>query len=193
MRTAKMPVISVIDDALDTAAMTVDTMVKYYETRDITLLHPYLKPGKKPTIYHIRPVPHSLWHSFVLANGKDDEVRRAFMCGIERVENLRGADDVGVNWAPTRRVSETLIVMTDEECYERFSPYEVLEIGTVIHRHSFLPLRMSAPFPLQSLCVEALTHLPFRSAEQNPSTAPTASNSQLSKETGHPQEATVSS
>lgn len=195
MRAERFPLMSVIDEAIDTESMPFDAMMKYYDKRDIALLQPYLKPGVKPTIYHVRSAPHSMFFSFVMAAGvaEAEQFRRAFICGVERVENLQGKDGVGVNWAPTRRISETLTVMTDEECNERFSPYEVLEIGAVIHRHSFLPLRIWPHYPLPSLCVEALTHRQFRSADQSPSIAPTESSSPPSNAIVLPMEATASS
>lgn len=192
MRAERFPVVSVLDEAIDTTSMPFETMMKYYDTRDVALLQPYMKPSARPTVYHIRPAPHSMWFSYIAAGGDTEQIRRAFMCGVERVENLPGKDGVGVNWMPTRRVNESLTVMTEEECNERFSPYEVFEIGSVIHRHSFLPLRTSLHYPLPSLCVEALTHRPFLSAEPSPSTA-IESSSPPSAAIDRPMEATANS
>lgn len=194
MRPERFQVISVIDEALDTESMPLKTMIDYYEKRDIAMLAQYIKPGARPTIYHLRPVPHSLWQSFVMAGGAHEDIRfrRAFMCGVEKVENLQGGDGVGVPWAPTRRISDTTTVMSEEECDERFSPYEALEIGSVVFRHSFLPRRIKLTYPLPSLCVEALTHRPFQSAEPSPSAAPTTNSSQPSNATDPPAAVTVS-
>lgn len=192
MRPERFPIISVIDDAIDTTAMTVDTMIKYHETRDISLLP--IKAGARATIYHVRAVPHSLWQSYVMAGGDHNEIRyrRAFICGIEKVENLLGSDSVGVNWAPTNRISETTTIMTEEECNDRFSPYEVLEIGSVIFKHSFLPRRMQLTYLLPSSCVEVLAQRRFRSADASPSDAPTTISLPRSSATDRQREATAS-
>lgn len=193
MRQERFQVISGLDEAIDTASMPLETMVKYRETRDIALLQPFIKPGSKPTIFHVRAVPHSLWQSYVtVVEGEEMRYRRAFQCGVERIENLIGVDGVGVPWTPTRRVSDTITIMSDEECNERFSPYEVLEIGSVIHKHSFLPRRIRLEYALPSLCVEALAQRQYLSAGSSPSTVTTTNSSQRSSETDRQQEATAS-
>jgi hypothetical protein len=194
MRAEQFRLISVIDEAIDTASMPIDTMIRYHDSRDIALIEPYIKPTPKPTIYHVRVVPHSLWQSYVMGGGDSKEIRhrRAFMCGVERVENLYGRDGIATSWAPTRRLSEKLTIMTEDECNERFFPYEVEEIGAVIFSHSFLPLRMQLQFPLPSLCVEALVARPFLSAAPNQSDASTKTSEPHSNGTGPLPEATAS-
>jgi hypothetical protein len=187
MRPDKFAVISIMDEAIDTKSIAMQTLFDYNETRDLNVINQHYKPGQTPTIYHVRAVPHSLWESYVCSGGTHDEIRfrRAFICGIERVENLRGNDGVSVPWTPTREVGEKL-VMSEDECNERFSPSEVLEIGAVIYKHSFLPRRITITYPLQPSLAEPLGHLEFRSAAPSQSTAPTTNSSHSSSSDPQP-------
>lgn len=182
MRPNQFPVISVLDEAIDTESIQFDTMVQYYKTRDIKLLEQHVHPGQQPTRYLVRAVPHGLWESFVGAAGDNLEMRyrRAFMCGVISVANLRGDDGVSVlEWKPTRPVQgmQDTFIMTDDECNGRFAPSEVLEIGSVIYEHSFLPRRRKLTWPLPPMLFEQLANLTFRPAAPSQTTASTQTSS----------------
>lgn len=184
MRANSFPVISVDDEAIDTESMTLDEMIEYCKTRDIKLLERFRVPGQPPTVYRIRAVPAALWETYVCAGGDHDAIkfRRAFMCGIESVENLRGKDGVAVlEWKPTRPIHGTqLCMLTDEECNENFSRAEVLEIGSVIYAHSFLALRKGLIWQLPPTLFELLASRKFRRVESVQSIAQTQTSAQHS-------------
>lgn len=181
MRPERFKVISVDDEAIDTESMSSDVMIEYVKKRDINLLTRYIKPGSRPTVYHVKAVPHSMWQSFVMAGGDHDDIRcrRAFMCGVEEVEGLISNDGTQVNLKPEHHNAQAGgKAFTDEEVNKRFAPSEVLEIGAVIFRHSFLPLRKSVTWHLPSLCAERLGLRLFRSADASLSTAVIQTSSQ---------------
>jgi hypothetical protein len=99
------------------------------------------------------------------------------------VSGLRGDDGISVSeWKPTRPVQgmQGTYIMSDDECNERFSPSEVLEIGSVVYKHSFLPRRTKLTWQLPPSLFEALASLKFLPAAPSQSTASTTTNSQPS-------------
>lgn len=180
MRPERFEVVSVIDPALDTESMTVAEMLEYTETRDIKLVKHRVRPGQRLTVYHVRAVPHALWQSYVAAAGDNEElrVRRAFQCGLERVENLYGNDGVSLDsWEPAGRSSNPNAIMKDDELNQCFAPSDVLEIGSVIYKHSFFPRRTEARYALLSSLEEPLFRRAFRRADQSPRSASETSSS----------------
>jgi len=145
MRTPRFKVVCSFDPALDYESMTVSEMTDYLRNRDFSTIEPHLKSGERPTIYHVKQVPHTLWQSYVMAGTEGERPMRAFRCGVERVENLHQEDGPSVTWAA--RHNGRPHVMTDEEL-EKFAPSEAEEIGEVIYTHSFLPLRIVDCFRL---------------------------------------------
>jgi len=185
MRPERFPVISVLDPAIDTESMTLLQMFEYAEKRDVKLIQSRVKPGAKFTVYNVRAVPHSLWQSYVDADPNESvRARRAFQCGVESVDNLAGNDGIAITkWTPTQKAADGSVILSEQELNERFAPSEVLEIGSVIYKHSFFPRRTEASYPLLPGYAEPLAHLKFRSVEPNPSTATTTITEQPSVET----------
>jgi hypothetical protein len=186
MRPERFKVISVDDEAIDTESMPSEVMIEYIRKRDINLITRYIKPGMKPTIYHVKAVPHSMWQSFVMAGGDHDDVRcrRAFMCGVEEVENLVTKDGSTITLRPEHKnAAAGGNAFTEAEINDRFFPDELLEIGSVIFRHSFLHPKKSVTWLLPSLCAERLGLRRFLSVVANPSTAETQTSSQPSETT----------
>lgn len=184
MRAEKFKLVSMLDEAIDTESWTLDEMIRYTETRDWSLIASHFFPNKNPTIYYVRRVPHSLWASYVKASGdnENEEFRRAFICGVERVDNLIGADGIALtSWTPSKRLpGGNIVVMSDEECNDRFFPADVEEIGAVIHKHSFLRPTTAATYPLRHSLVGPLAQRAFRRAEPSPNTASTMSSEERS-------------
>lgn len=185
MRPERFEVVSVLDDAIDTASIPLQTMIDYTETRDFKLIAQHMLPGQQPTKFHVRAVPHSLWESYVCGAGEHDEIRfrRAFICGVVKVDNLLGNDGIGIPWEPTKVLNDKLTIMTDEECNSAFSPAEVLEIGSVIFKHSFLPLRRKLTWSLPRSLAEPLGQRRFLLAGSSQPTATMTTNSQPSAST----------
>lgn len=190
MRPERFKVVYTMDPAIDTESMPFEVMQEYIEKRDYNTIAPYFKPGMKPTVYHVRAVHHSMWETFVMAGGDhvDIRFRRAFLCGIDNVDDLYGRDGTSVNFEPTRNVPGVGKVFTEDEVNLRFSPGEVLEIGSVIYEHSFLHPRIALTWQLPSTCVGPLVSRKFRSAAANPSTAETTTSEPRSGTTAAIQE-----
>lgn len=189
MRDQKFRVVSVQDPAL---SMSVTEVIEYYKTRDYSLVKP--TPGEKPTVFHVTEVPHALWESYVAASDNAHERhRRAFQCGVEKVENLVQPDGVAIpSWSPSfRHPNLNVLMLSDEEC-QLFSPHEREEIGSVVYQHSFLARRIKLSYVLPPSCHELLGHRTFRPAESSPSTAEAQSNGVQSESTGPTQAVTAS-
>ena len=166
MRQERFSVVSVLDPAIDTERMTASAMREYLESRDMRKLEPFLKPGSKPTRYHVREVPHELWETFVMGGGSESErYRRAFMCGVERIDELYQNDGTTIaNWTPS---TDALGVMRPEAVV-RVSAQEREEIGAVVWYHSFLARRIEGCFRLPPSSRDLLIERPFRHAAASP-------------------------
>jgi hypothetical protein len=191
MRDQQFKVICVLDEALDTSALTVDEVVEYIRDRDFKIVDGKWVPGEKPTIFHVSEVPHGLWESYIMAGTSNDYERwyKAFIAGVRKVESLVGEDGVAVtSWEPAvKRGKHTM--MTDEEA-ARFPPSQREEIGRVIYQHSFLPRKMRLCLPLPSFVVEHLERRRFRLAELSQTTASATNNAEPSVSTAQTPSAT---
>lgn len=187
MRPDQFTVISVLDEAIDTESMPIETMIEYSEKRDLKLIAQHMLPGKQPTKYHVRAVPHSLWESYVCAGGEHDEIRfrRAFICGVVRIENRIGDDGVSMPWLPTKALNDKITIMTEDECNDGFSPAEVLEIGSVVYKHSFLHRRTKLTYALPRSLAAPLGQRAFLSVASSRPTVTTTTNSAPLVDTPH--------
>lgn len=164
-------------------------MLDYVHNRDFATIEPHFKPGEKPTIFHVREVPHDLWESFVMGATDSERALRAFMCGVEKAENVYTRDGNTMTWTPA--LNGTRNVMSTEEATSRFSPSERMEIGEVIFAHSFLAPRIEGGFRLPPLLGELLARRAFLHADASPSDAapsssqPSATTEPLPTETAH--------
>lgn len=155
MRAERFRVVSSMDEAYD---LDFNDRLVYAGTRDFESIQGRKLPGARPTIFHVREVPHGLWEEYVDApDAYPEKYRRAFICGVERVENLVMADGVSLGtWAPnTKNTRSGAIIMGDEDL-KLFAPAERAEIGSVIYTHSFLPRRMRATYLLPHSLQEPL-------------------------------------
>jgi hypothetical protein len=170
-----------MDPALN---LSVKETFDYVKTRDFKLLA--FHPGEKATVFHLTEVPHGLWESYVAATDNVHErYRRAFQCGVEKVENLVQPDGVALpSWAPnTRHERLGVNYISDEEC-QLFSPSEREEIGAVVYQHSFLARRIKHSFQLPPSLDELLPARTFRHVESSPSAAEAPSSGEQSASTG---------
>lgn len=187
MREDRIRVVSVLDPAIDRDVMTVADMNEYVRTRDFSKLR--FVPGVEPQVYHIREIPHGLWERYVKsASTLSDEERwrRAFLCGVTRVENLYQRDGTTIpDWDPPK-AAPGLDVMADA-ALERFWPAEREEIGALVLHHSFLHPRIAPSYPLPPMCLARLEELRFRRADASPS-LPVQNNGKASSRAGSTQE-----
>lgn len=189
MRDQKFRAVSVLDPALN---LSIPETLTYVQSRDFGTLK--FHPGEKPTVYHVTEVPHGLWEEYVAATDNVHErYRRAFQCGVERVENLVQPDGVAIpSWTPsTRHPRLGCVVMSDEESW-LFPPHEREEIGAVVYQHSFLARRIKLSFQLPPSLADLLPLRTYRPAESSPSTAEGPSNGAQSESTGQTPAATAS-
>lgn len=194
MRAATFKTVSVIDVALDTERITVDEIIKFMDTRDYAIVENKWKPGKMPTIFHCREVPHGLWESFVMLGRNEAEQHAyAFRAGVFKVENLYGDDNVSVGWEPAKpRDGSKSLAMSAEEA-ERFSPAERAEIGAVVFQHSFLPRRIVCTFPVPSSVRAISAKLDYLHVEASLSTAEATSSDEHSADSAPQMDATETS
>lgn len=185
MRAERFRVVSVLDEELD---FDYRSRLDYATTRDFNLVK--LKPGGKPIIYHVREVPHGLWEEYVDApDAFAEKWKRAFQCGIEKVEHLPQSDGTELStWAPSHKHPRTGATILSDEDIRMFSPAERQEIGSVIYNHSFLPRRTTATYLLPSSLQEPLTSWAVRHAVVNqPSAAQMTSGASSEHSTPHPE------
>lgn len=180
MRQEKFKAVCSFDPAIDTKSFTLSVMIDYLKTRDMGLLR--FKPGVQPTVFHIREIPHTLWESYVAAPESDAErYRRAFMVGVEMVENVVQQDGVTVsNWRGSEKHESrgaVMQVMADDDL-QLFSPAERQEIGAVAYYHSFLPRRIASCFRQPHTLLNILRVADFLPAESSPTSQGTSSAGQ---------------
>lgn len=167
MRDERFKVVSVLDPAIDTERMPTAAMHEYMTTRDVRKLQPYFKPGVKPTEFHVREVPHELWETFVMGGQNEAErYRRAFMCGVERIDELHQNDGSTISsWTPPL---DGVGVMKPDAVV-RVSPQEREEIGAVVWYHSFLARRIDGCFRVPPSSLELLGERLFLRVVASPS------------------------
>lgn len=169
-RAERFRVVSVLDEALDVPGKELE---QYASTRDFALIENKYVPGHKPVIFHVREVPNELWETFVEGGTSEAErFKRAFMAGLEKVENLPDAvTGQPKTWAPSNKVKSLNVTLLHDDDLQLFAPSERLEIGSVIYRHSFLPRRTAVEYPLPSSLVDPLVRRVRRDAERTPEPA----------------------
>lgn len=187
LRTERFQLVSVLDEEL---AMTYQERLAYAGTRDFGKIK--LVPGGKPITYHVREIPHALWESYVdAAESPADKYRRAFMVGLERVDNLPTDDGaLRERWVPNTKNARTDLIVLGEDDLHLFSPAERQEIGSVIYMHSFLPKWTAATYLLPSSLHEPMTALAYRLAELSLAETAASPNAEPLAGTGQRQEAT---
>lgn len=163
MRPERFKAVSVLDESY---TWSLAERMDYAGARKLEDYAHRLKPGTKPVTYHLREVPHGLWEDYVdAADTYAEKYKRAFVCGVEMVENLPQADGVTLSsWKPnTKNVRSGSVIMSDDDL-KLFAPSERAEIGSVIYMHSFLPRRIAPTYLLPLSLQEPVTSLAARLA-----------------------------
>lgn len=171
MREEKFKVVSATDPAIDKGRMPWETMKRYWETREFSLVEPYFKPGEQPIIYHVRAVTNALFDNYVDWVDYDSvKHKRAFCAGVELVENLPQRDGSFTSWSSSKPPSPNTPGMTEEEA-ARFPPEHRTEIGRVIYAHCFLDPRKPLSLPPPPMSEQYLRATDFLGAAESQSTA----------------------
>lgn len=129
-------VVSWEDPALD---MTAEERVVYRETRDITKIREI--PGMKAMRFFIRMIPMSLMRFIDEARSERERSYRAFMAGVERIENARLGDGSTESCARGTLTSEVagvgrIVVWSDADLERLHLGRIEREIGGVAYAHS---------------------------------------------------------
>jgi hypothetical protein len=184
MRPEKFKTICSNDPAIDTTKIDVKVYVDYLNKRESldSIRHAFSTDG--PTIYCIREIPSAYWDWVDEPDNFSLKYKRAFMYGVERVENLMQTDGTrlgSVSGSKTVPCGNTQIDVMQEHDLKYFSPLERQEIGAVAYQHSFLHRKIESDYPLQPASLRLLERREFlsvaasRTSPATPSEEPSAS------------------
>lgn len=161
MNHTTMRTVSVFDPAIDKSKSKLADFI-----RDRDMKHLGFQVGKSPTVYTLRMIPPRLFLRFVSeGTSAPDTARRAFQVGVIAVEGLRlPSGERAAKWLPTGKVEldGTEIPIVSDADLETFVPSDVLEIGGVSERASFLGKTSGSIFGLPPSCVGLLDLLTRR-------------------------------
>jgi hypothetical protein len=140
MVSATLKTVRMYDPAVD-ESIDGDQLAEFAKTRDMQKLR--FIPGKDPVFYHVGLIDASLFTDYVQAAETETErFRRAFQCGVERVDNFRAqTGEHFTSWQPsgTQRTADGSHRMMDRKELAMFAPADQLEIGSVAYWRCFLP------------------------------------------------------
>lgn len=86
------------DPAIDEGRCSLETAVEFGRTRDLEAIKPYLKPGVKPMVFHLRPIPYSLADWIDAAQTDAQQNERAFAAACFQIDGLWNPDKTRVDW-----------------------------------------------------------------------------------------------
>jgi hypothetical protein len=152
-------VYSVGDSAIDIDAIGIK-LRDYAQDRDPSVLR--FVPGARPTAFHCRDIPTSLYQTWVMTGTTlEEQHRRAFQVGVSQVENLieHTTGNPRQIVAPTDRMATgnggaTIATWSWDEL-ELVSPIYQQEIGSVLLMRSAVPLGYAATYRLPHLSLFA--------------------------------------
>jgi len=155
--TQPIKVVSVLDPALDVVAMAHDLNV-YSRTRDASLLK--FKPGVEPTWFWVGRANASMFMTWVHpATSEGERFRRAFQCGVTRIENIEDLDgETHKVMVPTEQQKTPTGVQTYWSDLEisKVPLVFVDEIGSIAFDLSYMGKLNAASFQLPALSRRAL-------------------------------------
>ena len=157
-----LKVVCSTDPAIDIAA---SSLRDYIRTRD--LQHIKFLPGEEPTYYYLRRIPHGLFLRYVEKGDTElDRHDRAFMAGVDHVDNLRTYDGaVHSTWSPGGIMSsgrDRVLVMTDDEL--SLFPFEdIHDVGAAAYGYAFLRPGCVGSYPVPPSWAYALEMATVRS------------------------------
>lgn len=112
--------------------------------------HLKFHPGKKPTIYHLRLLPHRLYASLDTISNPSLLRLEAFQLCVCKVENLKGMDGADAPiWSPTTPLPgfSGFKYISPDDMEELFGDYGAIqEIGGIAVTRHFLHLRTDPDF-----------------------------------------------
>lgn len=175
--TGELRAICIFDPGLDVEAMGPDRITEYLQTRDFKDVMGFQKKDPRPSIYHLRQIPRSVFLSQVLGQATDhDRYAAAFRMAVTRVENLYSDDGTSVHFEPSGSIGDLTVISHRE--LERFSPAEILEMGSVAWCQSFLPSRIARRYQVPPTLARTLRELSW----QEPAAASQTSAATISSE-----------
>jgi hypothetical protein len=164
---ADLKVISISDEALDVHGLPPGTIGKYVEHRDnFALVEGRYVPGKRPTIYTLREIPHRI---FLWVLERPTETARAFaafQAALLRVDDLR-LDDGAIVTLSEGLARHENGVLRDEEL-DKFDAHDLLEIGDVAFMRSFFRRKTERVYRLPPLLHELWASQVVPLAAQSP-------------------------
>lgn len=182
-------VVSVFDPAIDHERTSDATLTEYLKSRDYDQIKGCMKPGEKPQVYLLKPIPHRLFARHVQASQTESErCLCAFECALHGIENFRKEDGTRVYWQPPNRVNPDAVGLTEEE-FELFSQHEIEEVGAVAWFRHFLPRWTVGGYRLPPTCLAVLTQSLPRRVVVSPADAPKSSGEPSDSTQGTPNEA----
>lgn len=164
--------VSVFDPAIDNERMSAKAMGLFTQTRDMK--HLIFRPGKEPTIYSLRMIPHNLWNWVDSGEQDGPKFTRAFRASLRGVTNMLNEDGTNMGkdqWVPAFDEDGTL----KDESVQRFDRFEINEIGGMAFVKSFFGKRTPPTYLLPPLLAAHLADLTYLRADANPS-SPVASS-----------------
>lgn len=193
MQTGKtIKVVSVFDAAIDRASTGKKRLDEYATTRNYDLLA--FKPDRLPKVFHVRRIPvHTLTRWVEVCETLGMQRERAFMAGVERIDNLyTPAGQLMPPRAPGKRMEhatgdtyfwseEDIEALIDEELVDRPT---LVEIGGVALTRAGLRLGNAAPYQLPLSLADEWAELLFRLADTRESkSAPQSSGEPVGEPT----------
>lgn len=168
-------VVSIFDPAVDWAAMRADDKFDAYADsdtaqRDLSLLAPYLIPGRKPTVYTLRECSQEQWISFVREAGTHNmQAYRALLSSLVSAKDLRTSD--GLSMGPEFKFARypKSEVVRAEALRDRMTNRQIEDLAEVAYLRGFFQGETEFGYRLQPTLRELHAAWVRRHAAANPS------------------------
>ena len=99
--TGSFQVIRVYDPAIDYDAIPQQDWDAFISNRDVSLLGEHWIEGRRPVVFHCRPLTQSERRD-VRGKADADKAERAFAFAVQRVDHLPTHDGGRISWMTTR-------------------------------------------------------------------------------------------
>jgi hypothetical protein len=152
--TGSFQVIRVYDPAIDFDAIPQQDWDAFISNRDVSLLGERWIEGRRPVVFHCRPLTQSERRD-VRGKADADKAERAFAFAVQRVDHLPTHDGGRISW--TRPSDGGKPRALADDALERFAEEDVMHVGTVIIAASFSAPDRQLFVPLRDTCRDALT------------------------------------
>jgi hypothetical protein len=181
--TVPTKIICTFDEAIEPRGIG-DALTEYSRTRQWSVIAPHIKPGSRPNTWIVRPIPGSLFDSYVMAASSESErIGRAFRASVVSGENVRKSNGEivpSVNFRDGLRADE---MPAEALCYEIENAVR-WEVGSYGVQISFLARTTGRTFHLPESSLTALKQIGFFAAavSQSEPTGPSTDEPSTSKE-----------